>query len=239
MKDAARQINAILARTRGHRGRLAMRNPGVAVGPATGRPSAARNSAGRTGSVRLCGGARMHADKRRMPPLSGWVSRHSDVSGAEPSSPLRPISCRASFPVAFIVGYPLLQLSSAALRHTDRFGHLHEFIGVDNFRHLWNDPVFLGALARTLLWTALVVGPTLALSMLVALILRQSFFGRGLAQMIVLLPWSISLTMTAVVWRRALNGESGLLNVTLKAIGLIGEPIVCLVLPGSPLRWRF
>jgi len=39
------------------------------------------------------------------------------------------------------------------------------------------------------------------------------------------LPWAISLTMTAVVWRWALNGRAGLLNASLMDLHIISEPI--------------
>ena len=57
------------------------------------------------------------------------------------------------------------------------------------------------------------------------MILNDDFYGRGLARVIIMLPWAISLTMTAVVWRWALNGRSGLLNATLMNAGIIDQPI--------------
>lgn len=35
-----------------------------------------------------------------------------------------------------------------------------------------------------------------------------------------LLPWAVSLAMTAVVWRYVVNGDFGTLNMTLEALGL-------------------
>ena len=66
---------------------------------------------------------------------------------------------------------------------------------------------------------------TLAISLPVAMMLNDDFYGRGLARVIIMLPWAISLTMTAVVWRWALNGRSGLLNATLMNAGVMGEPV--------------
>ena len=59
----------------------------------------------------------------------------------------------------------------------------------------------------------------------VALILNDDFYGRGLARIIIMLPWAVSLTMTAIVWRWALNGESGMLNSALIGLGLIDDNI--------------
>ena len=83
----------------------------------------------------------------------------------------------------------------------------------------------------------MVVG-TLALSLPIAMMLNEEFYGRGLARVIIMLPWSISLTMTAVVWRWALNGRAGLLNATLMDLGIIDQPIEWLGDATRPSRWK-
>jgi multiple sugar transport system permease protein len=76
-----------------------------------------------------------------------------------------------------------------------------------------------------------VVGGTVLISVPVALVLNQDFYGRGVARTIVMLPWSVSLTMTAVVWRWAFNDDYGMVNVTLHRLGLINGPIHWLATP--------
>ena len=128
----------------------------------------------------------------------------------------------------FIIAYPVAQLAQIATHQVNRFGQLRNFIGVENFTHVLADPLFAGSTLRTLIWTVGVVTGTISISGPVALILNRPFIGRGVARLIIMLPWAVSLTMTAVVWRWALNGQSGLLNVTLQELGLIREPIVWL-----------
>jgi multiple sugar transport system permease protein len=128
----------------------------------------------------------------------------------------------------FIIAYPLFQLSEISLHQVNRFGQLRDFSGFDNFAHVLADPLFASSAVRTLVWTVGVVCGTIGLSGPVALILNRPFIGRGLARVIIMLPWAVSLTMTAIVWRWALNGQSGLVNVTLQELGLITEPIVWL-----------
>jgi multiple sugar transport system permease protein len=60
------------------------------------------------------------------------------------------------------------------------------------------------------------------------LVLNLHFFGRTLARSLIMLPWAVSLTMTAIVWRWALNGQSGLLNLTLQELGVLSTPIAWL-----------
>ncbi len=134
-----------------------------------------------------------------------------------------------SFLLAFlIIAYPLIQLSELATHQVNRFGTMREFTAWENFAHVLGDPLFAGSAWRTLIWTAGVVGGTLALSGPAALILHRDFIGRGLARVLIMLPWAVSLTMTAIVWRWALNGQSGLVNVTLQELHVISEPVVWL-----------
>ncbi|RWL39441.1 MAG: sugar ABC transporter permease [Mesorhizobium sp.] len=126
---------------------------------------------------------------------------------------------------AVVIFWPVWDLVQISTHDVNRFGQLREFSGLANFTELFADPDFVAALWRTGLWTVLVVGGALLLSIPVAMILNMDFYGRGLARVIIMLPWAVSLTMTAVVWRWALNGESGMLNSALMKLGLISQNI--------------
>ncbi|TIP00160.1 MAG: sugar ABC transporter permease [Mesorhizobium sp.] len=126
---------------------------------------------------------------------------------------------------AVVIFWPVWDLIQISTHDVNRFGQLREFSGIANFTELFADPDFVAALWRTGLWTVLVVGGALLLSIPVAMILNMDFYGRGLARVIIMLPWAVSLTMTAVVWRWALNGESGMLNSALMELGLISQNI--------------
>ncbi|MBA3517054.1 MAG: sugar ABC transporter permease [Rhizobiales bacterium] len=126
---------------------------------------------------------------------------------------------------AFIILWPLKELVQIATHEVNRFGQLRDFVGAANFQALLQDPDFVASAWRTLIWTLGVVGGALLISAPVALILNQDFYGRGLARVIVMLPWAVSLTMTAIVWRWALSGESGMLNSALRGTGIIDTNI--------------
>ena len=126
---------------------------------------------------------------------------------------------------AVVIFWPVWDLLQISTHDVSRFGQLRDFTGFANFTELFADPDFVAALWRTGLWTVLVVGGALLLSIPVAMILNMDFYGRGLARVIIMLPWAVSLTMTAVVWRWALNGESGMLNSALMKLGLISQNI--------------
>lgn len=126
---------------------------------------------------------------------------------------------------AVVIFWPVVNLFEIATHDVNRFGQLRDFNGGDNFAALFASPDFINALWRTGLWTIAVVGGALLVSIPVAIILNMDFYGRSVARVIVMLPWAVSLTMTAIVWRWALNGESGMLNSALRNLGLIDSNI--------------
>ncbi|HEV2502690.1 MAG TPA: sugar ABC transporter permease [Mesorhizobium sp.] len=137
------------------------------------------------------------------------------------------------FLAAVVIFWPVYDLVQISTHEVSRFGQLRDFTGLANFAALTTDPDFMAALWRTGLWTLSVVAGALILSIPVAMILNSDFYGRGLARVIILLPWAVSLTMTAVVWRWALNGESGMLNSALMGLGIIDQNIQWLASAGT------
>jgi multiple sugar transport system permease protein len=125
----------------------------------------------------------------------------------------------------WIIGYPIYDVVMAASHEVNRFGKLRDFVGTGNFLTLAADPIFWGAFRRTIVWTVGVVAGTILLSLPIALILNDDFHGRGLMRVIIMLPWAVSLTMTAIVWTWSLHGQYGMVNETLQDLGLIARPI--------------
>lgn len=124
-----------------------------------------------------------------------------------------------------IVLWPLWQIGVLSVSDVNRFGIPRGLAGAANFSAVLADPEFARASWRTVIWTLGIVGGTILVAFPVALVLARDFYGRGVARVIVMLPWAMSLTMMAIVWRWALNGESGLLNVTLRDLGLIDQNV--------------
>lgn len=133
----------------------------------------------------------------------------------------------------FVISYPLYELIHLSLSNVNRFGFVKGFIAFENYLYVFDDPLFVDALFRTAIWTVGVVGGTLLLSIPLSVILNNDFHGRGVARTILMLPWAISLPMTAIVWRWSLNGEFGMLNTSLINLGIIDTPIVWLAIAAT------
>ena len=124
-----------------------------------------------------------------------------------------------------VIFYPFVEIVSLSLHDVSPFGIVRGFVGLANYAGVLDDPVFRVAALRTLEWTVAVVGGTIAIALPVALVLTGDFHGRGIARTLVLLPWSMSLAMAAIVWQWAFNGDYGMANAVLQEAGLIARPV--------------
>jgi multiple sugar transport system permease protein len=143
------------------------------------------------------------------------------------SKSLKPLLFIApSFLLAFvIIAYPIIDLIRLSFNDVGTFGEMQGFVGLLNYQDVFGDELFWDVLLRTLYWTLFVVLGTVGLSIPIALALNEDFYGKGIARTIIMLPWAISLAMTAVIWKWLLNPDYGMLNHFLKSIGLINENI--------------
>lgn len=118
-----------------------------------------------------------------------------------------------------VIGYPIFDVLRMSLFQVNRFGAIGDFNYLANFVAAFSDPVFLQITWQTVIWTVGVVGGTILLSVPIAIILNEDFHGRTIARTIVLLPWAVSLSMTAVTWRYVMNGDFGTFNLALSSLG--------------------
>ena len=132
----------------------------------------------------------------------------------------------------WIIGYPIYDLANMSVHQVNRFGQTAAFNDFTNYSRLFSHQLFIGCLIRTLVWTVFVVGGTVLLSIPIALILNEKFYGRNIARIILMLPWAVSLTMSGIVWRWSLNGQFGMVNTTLRSVGLLDQQVEWLATDG-------
>jgi len=124
-----------------------------------------------------------------------------------------------------IITYPIVDLFRLSVHDVGTFGQIGEFVGLLNYQDMIEDELFWEVLVRTFYWTFFVVAGTVLLSIPIALVLNEEFYGKRIARSIIMLPWAISLAMTAVIWKWVLNPDYGMLNHFLISLGVIEENI--------------
>ncbi|MGA1801640.1 carbohydrate ABC transporter permease [Rhizobium sp. HT1-10] len=98
------------------------------------------------------------------------------------------------------------------------------FIGLDHFRDLSKDAAFYGALRNTLWWTGASVILQFAFGLILALLLDKPFWGRGIVQALVFLPWAVPSFLAGLNWAWLFNPVIGPIPHWLFALGLMNQP---------------
>ncbi|MEU7530481.1 sugar ABC transporter permease [Saccharothrix sp. NPDC042600] len=107
------------------------------------------------------------------------------------------------YPIASVVHYSLQ-------RYNVTQPWKNGFVGLENFRFmLTEDPLFWQSLAFSAKWVAVEVGLQLLLGLVLALIVNETFVGRGLARALVFSPWAVSGVLTTGIWILLYNPSTG------------------------------
>lgn len=92
--------------------------------------------------------------------------------------------------------------------------------GALNFRDLLHDTLFWESFRIGLVWAAAVTVPQFLLALGLALLLDQDLRLRGLARALAIVPWAMPEVVVGVMWRLVYNPDAGVLNETLRDLGL-------------------
>ncbi|ROO61960.1 carbohydrate ABC transporter membrane protein 1 (CUT1 family) [Micromonospora sp. Llam0] len=122
-----------------------------------------------------------------------------------------------------LVVVPILVAAYTSLFRWNGFGGLPtDFIGLDNFVRLLDDPVFIGDLRRGALLVVLSVTVQLPLALGLALLLNQKLRGRAVYRVLFFAPYVLSEVITAVLFDMVFSQNRGLANHVLRLVGLEG-----------------
>jgi ABC-type sugar transport system permease subunit len=94
------------------------------------------------------------------------------------------------------------------------------FVGLENFRKIFEMPLFLIAVQNTFTWAVLSSALTLPISMGISLCLAAARRGRNLYQAVIFIPVVVSLVAIALLFRMLMDPEVGQFNQILRGLGL-------------------
>ncbi|PHV69891.1 sugar ABC transporter permease [Sporanaerobium hydrogeniformans] len=128
--------------------------------------------------------------------------------------------------VIAVVFIPVLQAILMSFQSYDlRRPNNIAFIGFENYIGLFNDKLFWKSLFRTFIWVGFGVGLQFIFGFVLALILNQSFRGRGIVRAVSLIPWVTPGVLIGLMWRWIYDGNYGVLNDILMRLHIINDNI--------------
>ncbi|WP_151993796.1 sn-glycerol-3-phosphate ABC transporter permease UgpA [Buttiauxella massiliensis] len=106
-----------------------------------------------------------------------------------------------------------------SLQNVDPFGLSSTFVGLDNFKQLFHDSYYLDSFYTTLIFSGLVAGSGLLVSLFFAALTDYVVRGSRIYQTLMLLPYAVAPAIAAVLWIFLFNPGRGLLTHVLEQFG--------------------
>jgi multiple sugar transport system permease protein len=118
-----------------------------------------------------------------------------------------------------LVIFPIVFAIVISMTDWPLFGAV-SFVGLKNYLQLGDDPVFLPSIGFTMLYTAIVTLPVLAIGYGLAAFVRSNRRGAVIFRTMFFLPTVVGLSTLSFLYLVELQPNSGAVNVVLKAFGL-------------------
>ncbi len=126
-----------------------------------------------------------------------------------------------------LIAYPFFSAIWLSMNSKMIGGEGH-FIGLANYQKLLGNVQFHSAALNSAIYTLAGVGIKLIVGMIAALALNEALRPVSLWRMLLFLPWSIPVVISAYTWRWIYDDLSGVLSQTLLQVGLADHYILWL-----------
>jgi trehalose/maltose transport system permease protein len=114
--------------------------------------------------------------------------------------------------VLVVALYPLVQTFRLSLTNSRLGRPGSSYIGLANYRYLWNDPEWATAVKHTFQFTIASVTIETLFGMVIALVIHSNFKGRGVVRTSMLVPWAIPTVVSAQMWKWMYQDVFGVFN---------------------------
>ena len=116
--------------------------------------------------------------------------------------------------------WPAAQALLQSLQQQDPFGMSIEFVGLDNFRQLLRDPSYVESFKTTALFSVLVAGLGISLSLLLAVFADRIGRGGTFYKAMLILPYAVAPAVAAVLWVFMFSPSLGVVAYALGKLGI-------------------
>ncbi|MBP8276896.1 MAG: sn-glycerol-3-phosphate ABC transporter permease UgpA [Propionivibrio sp.] len=127
-------------------------------------------------------------------------------------------------PQVFIIGafffWPAAQALLQSMQQSDAFGTSIEWVGLENFRNLWNDPTYLASFYTTAIFSISVAVIGISLSLLLAVYADRVVKGGLFYKTLLIWPYAVAPAVAGVLWLFMFSPGVGVVAYGLRAMGI-------------------
>ena len=116
--------------------------------------------------------------------------------------------------------WPASQALMQSMQMQDAFGTSTEWVGLQNFKELFNDPAYIESFETTALFSILVASIGLALSLLLAVFADRIVRGAMVYQTLLIVPYAVAPAVAAVLWVFMFSPSLGVVAFALGKVGI-------------------
>ncbi|MCZ8258476.1 MAG: sn-glycerol-3-phosphate ABC transporter permease UgpA [Polaromonas sp.] len=116
--------------------------------------------------------------------------------------------------------WPAGQALLQSLQQQDPFGTSIEFVGLDNFRQLLDDPSYVESFKTTAFFSVMVAGIGISLSLVLAVFADRIVRGGMFYKTMLVLPYAVAPAVAAVLWVFMFSPSLGVVAYALGKIGI-------------------
>lgn len=136
------------------------------------------------------------------------------------------------------VGYPILRNIILSFQDVTAFNLVQgekKFVGLTNYVSMFKDPIFCISLKNTLVFTVCCLVVQFLIGFALALFFNKRFAISKPLRGILLVPWMVPITVTALIFKLLFATDIGVLNYILKSVHLISDNIEWLTTPNTAM----
>jgi multiple sugar transport system permease protein len=128
----------------------------------------------------------------------------------------------AALYVLLLVGIPFLFSLYLAMSDASVGDQVSTFVGLGNFRAAWEMDTFRDALRNSIVFLVVAAIFKSLLGTSLAFLLLQNFKGKKLVRALVVIPFTLPITVSVLSWKWMYDSQFSVINWGLHKVGLIG-----------------
>jgi sn-glycerol 3-phosphate transport system permease protein len=122
--------------------------------------------------------------------------------------------------IAIFFFWPAGQAIVQSLQQQDAFGTSVEWVGLDNFRRLWADESYLDSFKTTAVFSVLVAGLGLSVSLALAVFADRVMRGAMVYKTLLIWPYAVAPAVAGVLWLFMFAPSIGIVSYALRGMGI-------------------
>lgn len=133
-------------------------------------------------------------------------------------------------PAAVLIGIfgllPVLMSLQLSFQQSDLLSPETPWVGLDNYRKMAEDPVFVEAIKHTIIYTALFVPGAMVVGLLIASAMNRSVRFISVYRTAAYITMAVSTISQGIIFLWLTDRDYGLINAALNAVGVTSQPFL-------------